>query len=96
MAMKGQWMEHPDHGRVRVTDRKLMDHNLKNGWVKCEELKVEDLPNYVPDDEKPGPRSEMVETLRELADAMGVEYDGRWGVDRLKAAIAEHGDAEAA
>ncbi len=96
-----QWMSHPDHGHICVYSPRDIAWNEKNGWKRCDPLKIEDLPNYEAsqavdaeanrerDRIRAEARAELLreqeaERLAEEADALGIDVDGRWGLDRLR------------
>lgn len=64
--------------------KQIVERKLKSMETKVEEIPEEPTQEPVEENDK-----DERETLWEIADEHGVEYDKRWGVKRLKEALGE-------
>ena len=87
--MKPTLMVHPLHGHKHAYHADEVAADVVNGWAVAEEapaavVAVETFAVGVPQEEAVDERA----ALRAELDAKGVTYDARWGVKRLREALA--------
>lgn len=87
-TVKYQGSIYPPNTVFEVSDSDVADLKKAGGWI-TEEPKIEEVEDKEPEGEEAGEEKSELDSLRDKAIELGIDFKGNWGVKKLTEAIAE-------